>query len=68
MRQHIHTRDDGRGPRRVFVDGRPMDRVVYADTRRGIVRYHNDPPKLDKYGKRVIERTRRGVVTVEPIE
>uniref|UniRef100_UPI003F7FC659 hypothetical protein n=1 Tax=Xanthomonas sp. 0924 TaxID=2835534 RepID=UPI003F7FC659 len=64
---HIHTPDDGRGRRQVLVDGRPVKRVVYADTRRGLVRYHNDPPKPDKHGKRFIVRTRRGTVEVLPL-
>lgn len=66
-REHVHVPGDGRGPRQVYVDGRPVMRVVYADTRRGIVRYYDDPPKMDKRRKRIIVRTRRGVVTVEPI-
>ncbi|MFA4294426.1 hypothetical protein P2B08_17705 [Xanthomonas perforans] len=64
---HIHTPDDGRGRRQVLVDGRPVKRVVYADTRRGLVRYHNDPPKVHKHGKRFIEKTRRGTVEVLPL-
>ncbi|AMV00057.1 hypothetical protein [Xanthomonas citri] len=64
---HIHTPDDGRGRRQVLVDGRTVKRVVYADTRRGLVRYHNDPPKVHKHGKRFIERTRRGAVEVLPL-
>lgn len=62
---HIHAVGDGRGLRRVTVDGGQVDRVVYADTRKGIVRHHDTPPRLHKHGKRVIERTKRGVVEVE---
>ncbi|PZQ09217.1 MAG: hypothetical protein DI565_20585 [Ancylobacter novellus] len=64
---HIHTPDDGRGMRRVHLNGVALERVVYADTERGIARVYDNPPKLDKWGKRIIERTKRGVVTVEPI-
>lgn len=64
---HVHTPMDGRGARHVFLNGNPISRVVYADTRKGKVRIHDDPPKLDKYGKRIIERTLYGVVTVEPL-
>lgn len=64
---HVHTPMDGRGPRQVFLNGAPINRVVYADTRNGEVRIHDDPPKLDKYRKRIIERTLYGVVTVEPL-
>jgi hypothetical protein len=63
---HIHRPDDGRGPRDVFVNGKLMARVTYADTRRGVVRYHDMPLRLDKHGKRIIERTRRGKVEVGP--
>jgi len=64
---NIHTPGDGRGARRVYVDGKLVERVVYADTRRGIVRYEVFPPRLDKWGQRFIMRTRRGKVRVEPI-
>lgn len=64
---HVHTPMDGRGARQVFLNGNPINRVVYADTRKGKVRVHDDPPRLDKYGKRIIERTLYGVVTVEPL-
>jgi hypothetical protein len=49
----------------VKVDGREVDRVIYADTRKGIVRHHDKPSRLHKHGKRVIERTKRGKVEVE---
>jgi len=64
----IHTLDDGRGARRVYVDGKLVERVVYADTRRGIVRYYPFPLRLNKTGERFIVRTRRGKVRVEPID
>ncbi|APG04953.1 hypothetical protein BJI69_14330 [Luteibacter rhizovicinus DSM 16549] len=66
--QHIHTPDDGRGHRQVYVNGKPMKRVVYADTRRGIVRYVPEPPRANKRGDGVIERTRRGKVEVKTID
>ena len=64
---HVHTPMDGRGARQVFLNGNPINRVVYADTHKGKVRIHDDLPKLDKYRKRIIERTLYGVVTVEPL-
>lgn len=36
--QHIHTPKDGRGLRDVFVDGKLVNLVFFADTKRGIVR------------------------------
>lgn len=66
MRQgrHIHTAGDGRGPRDVFLNGKLVDRVMYADTRAGIVRVVGSPVKLDKWKKRVLTRTLRGTVEV----
>ena len=61
---HIHTAGDGRGPRDVFLNGKLIDRVTYADTRAGIVRVVGNPLKLDKWKKRVLTRTLRGAVDV----
>ena len=61
---HIHTAGDGRGPRDVFLNGKLIDRVMYADTRAGFVRVVGNPVKLDKWKKRVLTRTLRGVVEV----
>lgn len=60
----IHQPGDGRGPRKVLLNGKPVERVVYADTRRGIVRYIRFPLRVDKHQKRCIQRTRRGKVEV----
>lgn len=60
----VHVAGDGRGPRRVLCNGVEMERVVYADTVRGIVRYVDGPIQTHKYGKRVIQRTKRGKVEV----
>lgn len=61
---HIHTPKDGRGPRDVFVDGKLVDGVFFADTRRGIVRAYRRPLKLDKWRKRVLSETLHGIVEV----
>jgi hypothetical protein len=62
---HIHTPDDGRPRNRlVFLNGKQVHRVVYADPRRGIVRVVSDPIKLNRWKKRVLTRTLRGVVEV----
>lgn len=61
----IHTPDDGRGYRRVFVDGREIKQVVYADTRRGIVDANRLPLKADRWKKRAITDRFRGAVRVE---
>lgn len=64
---HIHTVGDGRGFRHVYVDGRKVEKAVYADTRRGIVVCNMTPTRLDKRGKRVLTRRLRGEVEVVPI-
>lgn len=66
MRQgkHIHTAYDGRGSRDVFLNGKLIDRVVYADTRAGIVRVVGNPLNLDRWKKRILTRTLRGTVEV----
>jgi hypothetical protein len=40
--QWIHEPDDGRGHRKVFVDGQEVGRAIYADERRGFVRFIPD--------------------------
>lgn len=62
---HIHTVDDGRGRRRVLLDGQVVEKVVYADTRKGVVRYCDTPVRVHKHGKRAIQRTKHGTVEVE---
>ena len=65
LRPWVHTPDDGRGMRRVYVDGVEVRPVVYADTRAGFVRCYHDPIRLDR--KREVARTYkvRGEVVVE---
>lgn len=66
MSDHIHTPDDGRGPRDVYLNGKLVRRVVYANTKKGKVRVCDEPLKLDKYRKRILIRTKRGRVEVVP--
>lgn len=61
---HIHMVGDGRGQRDVFLNGKPLKSAIYANTRTGKVRVHDDPPKVHKYGKRLIVRTLGGMVEV----
>lgn len=64
-REWIHTPYDGRSrARKVVVNGVEIERVFYADTRRGICRYYQYPLKLHRDGKRAISRTLRGAVEV----
>lgn len=64
MADHIHTLDDGRGLRRVFVNGREIKTAFYADTKRGIVDAYREPLKLSRFKKRPLTRRYRGTVTV----
>ena len=61
---HIHTPDDGRQLRIVYVDGKRVDEVFYADTKRGVVDAYRRPHKIHKYGKRLLTKRHRGKVEV----
>ena len=61
--QHIYT-PKNTGPADVFLNGNRIERVIYADTKRGFVRVVGSPVKLDKWKKRVLTRTLRGTVEV----
>jgi hypothetical protein len=64
----VHTPGDGRGVRKVLVNGVEIDRVVYAHTRKGkVVQFVTKPNgmvALDKHHKRPRTRTLRGRVEV----
>ena len=63
---HIHTPTDGRGLRDVFVNGKLVMHVFFADTKHGVVRLYPHPFKLDKWRKRVLSKTLHGIVEVRP--
>lgn len=64
-RDWIHTPDDGRGIRDVYLDGQLLHRVAFADTRHGIVRVYDDPVRVDPLRRDRLACTRlRGVVRV----
>lgn len=65
--EHIHTPTDGRGPRRALLDGVVVPRVVYADTELGIVKFHDDPPRLNAARTGVVEHVAYGRVEVVPL-
>lgn len=52
-------------PKRVTVNGNPVDHVIFADTERGLVRYCPLPLRIKKGTDFVYTRVLRGVVTVE---
>jgi len=67
MLRGVHIAGDGLGARKVLLNGKEMRNVVYADTERGVVRFSDDPPKVHKHKKRIITRTRHGIVEVFPL-
>lgn len=66
-RDHIHTPSDGRGRRVVYVNGKEVERVVLADTRRGVVFRVAYPYQLTARGHRMKCERICGQVTVEPL-
>ena len=63
----IHFAGDGLGSRKVFVNGNQIEGVFFADTQRGIVRYHPRPFRVHKRRKgELYERTLKGRVEVFP--
>lgn len=65
-RDHIHTPGDCRGAREVYLNGGRISHVLYADTRKGIVRYCPAPVRINRRrGDCVLTRTKRGKVTVK---
>ncbi len=68
MQEHIHHISDGRGKRKIFVNGNEVHRCVLADTAKGIVKYHPHPVRVKKGTDEIYTRTLKGVVTVEFIK
>jgi len=64
MNDHIHTADDGRGLRDVFVNGNLIDGVVYADTKKGVVIFAPKPYRAAKNKDYVYTRKLNGRVEV----
>ncbi len=62
---HFHRNSDGRGRRRVLVNGNQVDWVLWADTRRGLVCYAPQPVKAKRNSDEIYTRLLRGQVTVE---
>jgi hypothetical protein len=67
MSDHIHSPFDGRGRRRVFVNGNEVERAIWADLKRGLVCYAPTPMRIKRNSDELYTRTLRGQVTVEPI-
>ena len=69
MSHHLHTPEDGKPNRHIFVNGNEIRNVFYADEKKGIVKFYPRPfrvkrPECDE----AYSRTLRGSVTVEFID
>lgn len=53
---------------KVAVNGNVVDKTIYADTEKGIVKYYPEPTRINKRSGEVYSRTLRGKVTVELTE
>ncbi len=62
----FHRHADGRGPRRVFVNGNQVDNVLWCDTAVGVCVYAPQPIKTKRPARdEIYTRRLRGIVTVE---
>lgn len=61
-----HSAGDGRGLRAVFLNGERIERCVYADERRGIVKVMDNPVRISRAGN-AITHLKRGRVEVRPL-
>lgn len=67
MNKNIHTPGDGRGLRKVFLNGKLIPFAFFADTIKGIVetyRKKNGSFIMHKHGKRVLTKKLYGKVEV----
>lgn len=62
---HIHTPDDGRGIRNVYLNGNKIPSAFYADTNRGIVLAYRLPLCVNKKRTRLLFNRIRGDVVVK---
>ncbi|MBK5203856.1 MAG: hypothetical protein JJD98_00155 [Polaromonas sp.] len=62
----IYTPDSYPRGRLVFVNEKEVKACFYADTTRGIARCYLQPFRPDKHKKRILSKTLRGAVRVEP--
>ena len=64
----FHHFNDGRGKRRVYVNGNEIERVVWCDTSQGIAVFSPYPYRIKHTGDEIYTRRVRGVVTVERLD
>ena len=61
----FHSANDGKGCRRVLVNGNEVNRVLWANVEQGLVCFHPYPYRIDKRKGEVKTRLLRGEVKVE---
>ena len=61
----FHSVNDGKGNRRVYVNGNEVNRVLWANVEQGLVCFHPYPYRIDKRKGEVKTRLLRGEVNVE---
>ena len=66
--ESFHHFNDGRGKRRVYLNGNEIERVVWCDTSKGIAVFYPYPYRIKHAGDEVYSRRLRGVVRVERVE
>lgn len=63
---NFHHFSDGRGSRRVFVNGNEIKQVIWADVDRGVLLHHPLPLRLHKRKHdEIYSRKLKGAITVE---
>lgn len=60
----VHTPEDGRGVRKVFLDGQEIKMAVFVDEQRGIVDRYRQPLTIDKRSQSLITERLHGRVEV----
>ncbi|MGH8331205.1 MAG: hypothetical protein ACRER3_17045 [Pseudomonas fluorescens] len=66
--ESFHHFNDGRGKRRVYVNGNEIERVVWCDTSQGVAVFSPYPYRIKRNRGEIYTRKVRGVVTVEQVD
>lgn len=66
--ESFHHYNDGRGRRRVYVNGNEIERVIWCDTAQGIAVFSPYPYRINPERGEVYTRRLRGSVTVEEVD
>ena len=61
----FHHFNDGRGKRRIYVNGNEIEHVVWCDTSQDVAVFCPYPFRVSRAGTEVYTRRLRGTVTVE---